>query len=92
MPNPRLPVLLEAFRNLADEHRTNPYQIAKASGLGLATVQRLLTGKVSPSIQNIETALAAFGVEVRVVKAGKALVKPGTGRGHGLSPGKRRGK
>ena len=77
---PRIPRLLAAVRAAMKDQGTNPYQIAKATGLSVGSVQNLLSEKVSPSLHNIEVVLHALGLEVQVVKGGRPLAKPGMGR------------
>jgi DNA-binding phage protein len=84
--------LLTLVKIVVEGQRTNPYQVAKATGINLRSVQNLLAGKAHPTLRNLEEIIAALGYEVRLHKRGDPIVKPGTGRGHGPMPGKRRGK
>jgi transcriptional regulator with XRE-family HTH domain len=81
--------LLGLLRQMADAHGTNAYQIAKASGVTLGSVQNLLAGKAHPTLRNLEAVFAVLGCEIQVVRRGKPSVSPGTGRLHGPIPGKR---
>jgi DNA-binding IclR family transcriptional regulator len=62
--------ILAAIRESAAQQGLNPYKIAKSSGMPLTTVQRLLKVKVHVPLRNVESLLAALGVEVSLV--GKA--------------------
>ena len=62
------PRLLAAARAAMKEQGTNPYRLAKATGLSVSSVQNLLSERVSPSVRNIELVLHALGFEVRAVK------------------------
>jgi hypothetical protein len=63
--------ILAAIRESAHQQGTNPYQIAKASGMPLTTIQRLLKVKVHVPLRNVETLLEALGVEVKLVSKAK---------------------
>jgi DNA-binding phage protein len=84
--------VLTLLRQLVESQKTNAYQVAKGAKVSLSSVQNLLAGKAHPTLINLETIIAAMGYEIRLAKRGDSLVKPGTGRGHGPTPGKRRGK
>jgi hypothetical protein len=73
----RTPRVITAARAAMNAQNTNPYRIAQASGLPVSSVQNLLMGKISPSVHNIEVILEVLGFEVRVVKVGPPLAKPG---------------
>lgn len=75
--------ILAAIRAESARQRTNPYQIAKASGVPLTTVQRFLSRTTCVPIQRVESLLEALGVTYRLVPSGHSLVSPGTGRQHG---------
>jgi DNA-binding phage protein len=82
--------ILQRLHVLVKDLGTNPYQIAKATGVSLPSVQRMLARTTSPSFENLEAVLAGLGYEVKLVKSGKATVESGTGRGHGIPLEKRR--
>lgn len=75
--------ILAAIREEVARQRTNPYQIAKASGMSLTTVQRFLGRTTCLPIQNVESILDDLGLTYRLVSSGRSLVNPGTGRGYG---------
>ena len=78
MPIPqRIPRLLAVARTALKEQGSNHYQLAKATGLSIGSVQNLMSHKVSPSLYNIELVLHVLGFEIEVVKVGPPLVKPG---------------
>jgi hypothetical protein len=81
--------ILTAIQAAAREQGTNPYQIAKASGMRLTTVQRLLAKKINTSLRNVEILLAAVGVDFRLVATHRPKAPPATGRGHGNGRGRR---
>jgi hypothetical protein len=76
-------ILLTAIRTAVKKQKTNPYQLAKASGIPLTTVQRLLTIKLNVPLRNVEMLAKALGLMIRLVPNGKSIVLPGTGRKHG---------
>jgi hypothetical protein len=75
--------ILAALQKAARKQKTNPYQIKKASGMSLTTVQRLLTIPSNLPLLNVEALLDELGIDVRFVPDGKPLARPGTGRRHG---------
>lgn len=83
IPKPTSSVILAGIQKGAKELKTNPYQVAKASGLPLTTVQRLLTVKLNVPLRNVEMLAKALGLTIGIVPAGKSVVLPSTGRGHG---------
>jgi|HubBroStandDraft_2_1064218.scaffolds.fasta_scaffold140862_4 hypothetical protein len=80
---PTTSTILAAIQKAAKDQKTNPYQIAKCSGLPLTTVQRLLTIKINGPLRNVEMLGNALGLEIVVRSTGKSIVMPSTGRGHG---------
>jgi len=87
---PKTSRILAALQDAARRQRTNPYQIAKSSGLPLTTVQRLLTIKLNVPLRNVEMLMEALGLDVQIIASGKSVVRPGTGRGHGQRRGSHR--
>jgi DNA-binding phage protein len=81
MPKPSY--ILAAIRTAVWQQGTNPYQIAKASGIPLTTVQRLLSRKTSLPLRNVEALLDALGVRVVLLQGGKTKVPPALNRGPG---------
>jgi hypothetical protein len=59
--------ILSALRQAARAQRTNPYQIAKSSGMPLTTVQRLLTITNNVPLRNAEMLMRCLGLEIRLV-------------------------
>jgi hypothetical protein len=59
--------ILLALRSEARRQGTNPYQIAKASGMALTTVQRLLTRKDSLPLRNVERLIDSLGLVIHLV-------------------------
>lgn len=72
-----IPRTLATARAEMKAQGTNPYQLAKATGISVSSIQKLMSEKVSPSLRNIEMVLKALGFEVRVIKTGASSVKPG---------------
>jgi DNA-binding phage protein len=70
--------ILLALQAAARKQKTNPYQISKASGMSLTTIQRLLSIQANLPLLNVETLLDTLGVDVRLVPKGKPLARPGT--------------
>jgi len=85
MNSARAPIsrILAAIHAEVARQRTNPYQIAKASGMPLTTVQRFLSRTTCVPIQRVESMLDALGLTYRLVSSGRSIVSPGTGRHHG---------
>jgi DNA-binding phage protein len=69
--------LLACIQDEAARRRTNPYQIAKATGLPLRSVQKLLAQKSNPTLKNIEVILDGFGLSILVIEESKPKIKPG---------------
>jgi DNA-binding phage protein len=82
--------LLAQLRKLASARRTNPYQIAKATGVPLHSVQILLSAVANPTLGNFESIVQGFGYEITLVRKGEPSIEPGTGRGHGVVAGRKR--
>ncbi len=72
--------LLTCIQDEALRRRTNPYQIAKATGLPLRSVQKLLAQKSNPTLKNIEMILDGFGLAILVLEVAKPRIKPGRPR------------
>jgi hypothetical protein len=75
--------ILAALQDAVKKQKTNPYQIAKASGMSLTTVQRLLSIPANLPLLNVEALLDTLGVDVRLIPMGRPLARPGTQRRHG---------
>ncbi len=72
--------LLSCIQDEAIRRRTNPYQIAKATGLPLRSVQKLLAQKANPTLKNIEVILDGFGLALLLIEVAKPRIKPGRSR------------
>jgi hypothetical protein len=81
---PTSSIILAGIQKAMREQKTNPYQIAKASGMPLTTVQRLLEKRINVPLRNVEMLAKALGVTILVAFESKPKAKPGTGRGHGI--------
>ena len=69
--------LLALVQDVARRQKTNPYQIAKATGLPLRSIQKLLTQSANPTLRNVEVILDGFGMSIHVVSDGPVSIKPG---------------
>jgi hypothetical protein len=67
IPPPQASPILSALRQAMRDQGTNPYQIAKSSGMPLTTVQRLLTVTINVPLRNVETLMKSLGLEPRLV-------------------------
>jgi DNA-binding phage protein len=72
--------LLACIQDEAMRRRTTPYQIAKATGLPLRSVQKLLAQTTNPTLKNIEMILDGFGLSILVIEVAKPRIKPGRSR------------
>lgn len=68
--------LLRSVQNAAVERRTNAYQIAKATGLPLRSVQKLLRQTQNPTLKNIEVILTGLGLSLYLKADGAPSIKP----------------
>jgi DNA-binding phage protein len=84
--------LLAQLQHLIAARRTNAYQIAKATGISKPSIHKLLKADSSPTLANVERILRGLGYKITLTRDGDPTIEPGTGRGHGLPVGKRRGK
>jgi DNA-binding phage protein len=77
---PRRPVvilsLLRCMQQAVVRHETNAYQIAKATGLPLRSVQKLLAQKSNPTLKNIEVIFTGLGLALYVQAQGRKTIKP----------------
>jgi hypothetical protein len=83
LSRPKSSVILTSIQEAVKNQGTNPYQIAKSSGLPLTTVQRLLSIKLNVPLRNAEMLLTVLGLEIEVVSSGKSKVPAATGRKDG---------
>lgn len=68
--------LLTYIQDAAARHKTNAYQITKATGIPLHSVQKLLQQTSNPTLKNIHLLLDGFGVELYAIDTGKPLIRP----------------
>jgi hypothetical protein len=59
--------ILAAIRAHVRRLGTNPYRIARSSGMPLTTVQRLLTISINVPLRNVEMLLAVLGLDFDIV-------------------------
>ena len=59
--------ILAAIRAQVVRLGTNPYRIARASGLPLTTVQRLLAIPINVPLRNVEMLLEVLGLDFEIV-------------------------
>ena len=67
IPPPQSSLILSALRQAVRDQGTNPYRIAKSSGMPLTTVQRLLTVTINVPLRNVETLMKALGLDLLLV-------------------------
>jgi DNA-binding phage protein len=79
MPSRPIPIasLLQCVQRSVARRQTNAYQIAKATGLPLRSVQKLLAQKSNPTLRNVETIMSGLGLSFFVRIHGIAKIKPG---------------
>ena len=61
---PTSSTILAGIQQAMREQKTNPYQIAKASGMPLTTVQRLLEKRINVPLRNVEMLAKALGLTI----------------------------
>lgn len=61
---PTSSTILAGIQKAMREQKTNPYQIAKASGMPLTTVQRLLEKRINVPLRNVEMLARALGLTI----------------------------
>jgi DNA-binding phage protein len=69
--------LLRSVQDAAAERRTNAYQIAKATGLPLRSVQKLLRQTHNPTLRNVEVILSGLGLSLYLKSGGLPTINPG---------------
>jgi len=66
-PPPQSPsVVLVIIRKEAMRRELTAYALARETGLGINTVQRMLDGVVSPSLNTLEVVAKALGLAIKV--------------------------
>lgn len=73
-----VPSLLRCVHDATKRQKTNPYQIAKATGLRLHSIQKLLRQEANPTLRNVEIILAGYGIVLYMRDTGRSRIKPGT--------------
>jgi DNA-binding phage protein len=69
-PSKASPVV-QAIRQEVARQQTNPYRLAKLTGLRVSTMQRFLAGDGSPTLATIEAVADALGLVVTVRPKGR---------------------
>jgi hypothetical protein len=72
--------LLRCVRDATKRHKSNPYQIAKATGVRLHSVQKLLKQTSNPTLRNIEVILAGYGIVLFMQEGGPRTIQSGLRR------------
>src|SRR5688572_18925770 len=72
-----VPSLLRCVHDATKRQKTNPYQIAKATGLRLHSIQKLLRQEANPTLRNVEIILAGMGSCSTCATPGEAASRPG---------------
>jgi DNA-binding phage protein len=70
-PSKTSPVL-QAFQQEVARQRTNPYRLAKLTGLRVSTMQRFLAGESSPTLATLEAVASALGLVLTVKPGAKS--------------------
>jgi DNA-binding phage protein len=68
--------LLRSVQDAAAERHTNAYQIAKATGLPLRSVQKLLRQIHNPTLRNVEVILSGLGLGLYLKADGTQTIRP----------------
>lgn len=68
--------LLRCLQDSVKAHETNAYQIAKATGLPLRSVQNLLRQIRNPTLSNVEVILTGLGLQLYVRADRKPTIRP----------------
>jgi hypothetical protein len=76
MPPRPVTSLLFFIQQAVALHQTNPYQIAKATGLPLRSIQKLLTQRSNPTLRNVEVILIGLGYRLYVKAEGERIIAP----------------
>jgi DNA-binding phage protein len=69
--------LLRSLQDAVAIRRTNAYQIAKATGLPLRSVQKLLAQVRNPTLRNVEVILSGLGLTLYLKVSRKPIIGPG---------------
>jgi DNA-binding phage protein len=69
--------LLTCIHDAVALQKTNAYQIAKATGIPLRSIQNLLKQKSNPTIKNIHLIFTGLGLQLYVIEAGTPRIRPG---------------
>jgi DNA-binding phage protein len=69
--------LLTCIHDAVAVQKTNAYQISKATGIPLRSIQILLKQKSNPTLRNVHLLLAGLGLELYVINVGTPAIKPG---------------
>ena len=72
----RVDSLLGLVQGETTRHRSNPYQIAKATGLPMRSIQKLLAQSSNPTLRNVEMILHGFGLTLHVDADKPVHIKP----------------
>lgn len=70
--------LLRSVQDAAAERRTNAYQIAKATGLPLRSIQKLLRQTHNPTLRNVEVILSGLGLSLYLKAEDAPTIRPAT--------------
>jgi DNA-binding phage protein len=68
--------LLRSVQDAVAQRHTNAYQIAKATGLPLRSVQKLLRQTNNPTLRNVEVILSGLGLSLYLQADGAQTIKP----------------
>ena len=69
--------LLHCLQEAAKRHKTNAYQIAKATGLPLRSIQTLLAQRANPTLKNVHAIFDGLGMTIFIQNDHAPKIKPG---------------
>ncbi len=74
--------ILAAIRAHAQRLGTNPYRIARESGMPVTTVQRLLSISINVPLRNVEVLMEVLGLDYDIVPHRNPSGRPAPRRRH----------
>lgn len=66
LPPTKVSPVVQAMQDEAKRRKLTAYGLAKATGLRIQTMQRLLAGKGSPTLTTLEAVAAALELQLKV--------------------------
>ena len=68
LPPAKISAVVRSLTVEANRQQLTPYALGKATGLSITTIDRALSGKVSPTIATLEAIAKALGLVIEVKK------------------------